>query len=294
MTGHPKLLLLLLGAAACGDAAGPTPMGQGSIRVQVMTRGSGIDPDGYSMILDSTTSRRVGIQDSFSLRNLETGLHSLQLGDLAPDCQVSTSNPASAEVRAGESTLVQFDVVCRPPGALAVTVTTSGASPDPDGYILTLRGTGGAIAVLPANGSVTVHGLRPGTWGVFVSGLESNCAWTASLLLVEIDSAATSQLAIDVQCAVPSEVGRITVVVSTWGIQSFPLFYRVLLDSNPAVNIESNGTATLTGVSVGIHEVKLTVPQSYCGVSSGSPPSDHPTVVAGQTATVRFGVVCWP
>ena len=240
----------------------------------------------------------MGIQDSLTLSRLEKGSHSLQLGDLDPACQVSVANPQSVIVTGGQSASARFDVVCAPPGALAVTVSTTGTLLDSDGYTLTLSGVGNAIIALPPNGTVTMRGLRPGVWSVAVTGVASNCQASTSSR-VQIDSGATTSLGIDVQCAAPPPsggVGRITVTVSTTAVVvPAPSSYLVSLDGNPGINIASSGSVTFNDVPVGIHRVQLRV-ASYCfGGFLGAPPLDQAVVVpAGGSAVVGFHVVCLP
>ena len=59
------------------------------------------------------------------------------------------------------------------PGYVTVTVTTTGANPDADGYELTVHE--GATQTVDANGSVTFSGLPAGTHQVTLSGVDVPC-----------------------------------------------------------------------------------------------------------------------
>jgi len=301
MSHESRLFLFLLGAAACGDAP-PTapregPTEPGAIRVEIVTLGSALDPDGYTVVLDSSGPRSLGIHDSLTLNDLSEGPHSVRLGDLASTCELMGTNPYMVAVHPSQVSPVPFQVICQPPGDLVITIATSGAPADSDGYSLTLRGRREtAVVALPSSGTVTVPALRPGVWSVAVTGVASNCQASTSSR-VQIDSGATTSLGINVQCAAPPPsggVGQIRVVVSTTAVVvPAPSSYLVSLDGNLVDTIPSNGSVTLTDVPVGIHRVQLRVP-SYCfGGFLGTPPLDQAVVVpAGGSAAVRFSVLC--
>lgn len=58
-------------------------------------------------------------------------------------------------------------------GAIDVSVLTTGADPDPDGYSVKLDGSD--FARVPVNGSVTLDGIELGLHAVGLGGLASNC-----------------------------------------------------------------------------------------------------------------------
>ncbi|HUF74741.1 MAG TPA: hypothetical protein VMM35_00620 [Longimicrobiales bacterium] len=59
-------------------------------------------------------------------------------------------------------------------GAVEVTVATTGASPDPDGYEVTIDEA--TSLSVPVNGSVTFTGVQPGGQQVTLMGQAANCA----------------------------------------------------------------------------------------------------------------------
>jgi hypothetical protein len=290
---HLLLLLLLLATAGCGESTAPTDE-RGTITVHVATKGSALDPDGYIVLLDDSTLNHVGIHDSLTLSDVLTGQHTLVLGGLAPTCEVPLSNALGVTVTRGQSAIARFDVICQPPGAVTVKVSTTGILPDSDGYALTLNGMGSQIVDLPESGAITVSGLRPGIWHLGLAGVASNCDWTASPTEVQIDSAATSSLQIDVQCYPPGTAGQIYVAVITYPINvPPPASYLVILDGNPGISIRPQGSLTLHDIPVGDHQVKLGGVPSYCGFW-GTPSSQTVSVSSGSTGAVRFQVLCLP
>lgn len=290
-----RLLLLVLGAAACAEASAPSPgpTGLGAIGIQIVSRGSPIDPDGYTVLLDDFRSARVRVQDSLALNNLRTGRHTLRLVELASDCFVTTPTPQIVEVPAGGSAMARFDVFCVPPAV--VTVATTGTMFDRDGYILTLSGPGVVSVTLPANGTVLVHGLKPGAWQLTLTGVAANCGVAAIPPQVSIDSSITSSLRIDAQCTTASGQGQMRVTVSTTMIPAAPpgFSFGVSLDGNPSGSVPANGSVTLTGIAAGTHSVHLSVPH-YCGSGWFGPPlaDQSVTLWPGSVANVQFNVFC--
>src|SRR5207247_8811367 len=66
-----------------------------------------------------------------------------------------------------------------PTGSLDVTVSTTGGTPDPDGYTVTVSGTGGASQHIATNGGrVTFDNLAAGDHTVTLSDLAANCSVT--------------------------------------------------------------------------------------------------------------------
>jgi probable HAF family extracellular repeat protein len=65
------------------------------------------------------------------------------------------------------------DTTASAPGSLAITTSTSGAEPDPDGYSVAAGGVESAIAT---NGTTELHNLEPGTHSIQLSGIAPNCS----------------------------------------------------------------------------------------------------------------------
>jgi hypothetical protein len=83
----------------------------GNIRVAITTRGSNLDPDGYSLTVDGDLAYVVAAQGSLTLQ-LAQGTHRVQLGGLAANCAVDGDNPRSIVVGPGGAADVSFGVVC--------------------------------------------------------------------------------------------------------------------------------------------------------------------------------------
>jgi hypothetical protein len=63
-------------------------------------------------------------------------------------------------------------------GSISVTATTSGAAPDPDGYLASLDEA--RTQQVETNGTVTFENVPAGTYGVRIDGYAANCEVTTA------------------------------------------------------------------------------------------------------------------
>src|SRR5207245_2392634 len=147
----------------------------GSLSVTTATSGASgdLDPDGYTVTLDGTTSRAIGINASVTFTGLTPGSHSVVLSEIGRESCRSGAKSRTVTVPPGSTATTNYSMSCAPTapttGSLSVTTATSGASGDldPDGYTVTLDGaTSRAIGI---NASVTFTGLTPGSHSVVLS-----------------------------------------------------------------------------------------------------------------------------
>jgi len=205
-------LVILALTAACGDQAlGPAI---GVVQVSVTTTGVELDANGYNVAIDGGVRHALPVNGTTTFPGLSPGSHSVLLAGFASNCgAVGATNPRSVEVVAGDTALVAFSVTCAATtGSLVVTVGTTGANLDPDGYSLSVDGAAGQA--LPVNGAVTIAGLAAGSHHVSVSGVATNCtASPPSPISVTITAAVSTQLDVAVACVqtVP-RTGRIAFI----------------------------------------------------------------------------------
>ncbi len=84
------------------------------------------------------------------------------------------------------------------PGSIRVVVATAGATPDADGYTLSLDGgPGRAVAT---DGAVVFDAVAPGTYIVEIRGLQVNCAVDEESLSVAVSAGAAAETRFDVTC----------------------------------------------------------------------------------------------
>ncbi|HEX2249073.1 MAG TPA: hypothetical protein VHH32_01915 [Gemmatimonadales bacterium] len=155
----------------------PAGPGTGTIEITTSTTGSDLDPDGYSVSVDGAAGQPLGPNARLTVSNVPSGAHRVDLLGIAANCSLSVPNPRRVTVTAGSSVTVAFAVNCaaRPPetGAVRVSVSTSGASQDADGYTVSMDG--GSEQSIAVNGSRTIQGLAPGQHSAQLGGIAANC-----------------------------------------------------------------------------------------------------------------------
>ena len=261
----------------------------GSLKVTTNTTGSDLDPDGYTVVVDGSQSKAIGINSSVTFSGLSPGDHSVQLNGIAQNCTVS-SNPRTVSITVGNTTATTFSVSCAPTtGSLAVTTNTTGSNLDPDGYTLTVDGgQGKAIGI---NNTVTISGLSPGDHSVQLNGVAQNCTVTSNPRTVSITAGSTTTTTFTVICA--ATTGNLTVSNSTTGSNLDADGYTVTV-SGPAgtasKTMATNGNVIFANIPAGSYQVTLSGQAANCTVTSANPQTAN--VPAGGTATTSFTVSC--
>jgi hypothetical protein len=164
------------------------------------------NPENFALTIDGGPVRPLGSASYFTIANIAAGQHTVQLLDIPPNCTVRGDNPYLITVPAGGRGQVRFDVFCDPfpPGSIRLSVTTTGESPDGDGYMV--FGDFGPELAIPANGQVTISDLMPTNYYVGLSGIAPNCRIEGEnprLVVVPIGS--TLDLAFTVTCTAPAD-----------------------------------------------------------------------------------------
>ncbi|HEX7337712.1 MAG TPA: hypothetical protein VF252_10930 [Gemmatimonadales bacterium] len=267
----------------------PAP-GSGTLRIQTTTTGPDPDPNGYTFALDGGPTQSIGVSASTSLSNTSAGAHTVELSSLASNCAVQGENPRAVTVQGGTTADVSFAIVCAATtGTIRVSVSTSGAPIDPDGYGVKVDdrsrrtlGTSGATTVAAPAGDHTVE----------LTGVAPNCQVAEGRARpVTVEVGAVRQVSFAVTCT--ATTGAIQVSVTSSGSSPDLDGYIVDLDDGGARKpIDANGTTTLTGVAAGGHTVTLIAVALNCTVPEGA--EQFVTVPAGGTVEARFAVVCSP
>jgi len=261
----------------------------GSLKVTTSTTGSDLDPDGYTVVVDGSQSKAIGINSSVTFSGLSPGDHSVQLNGLAQNCTVS-SNPRTESITVGNTTTTTFSVGCAPTtGSLAVTTNTTGSNLDPDGYTLTVDwGQSQAIGI---NNTVTINGLSPGNHSVQLNGLAQNCTVSWNPRTVSITAGSTTTTTFTVSCA--ATTGNLMVSNSTTGSDLDPDGYTVTVSGSAGTasqTMATNGNVTFANVPAGSYQVTLSGAAANCTVTSANPQTAN--VPSGGTATTSFTVSC--
>ena len=199
-------LAVLLGAAltglGCGggDVTAPTT---GSIVITTSTSGPEPYADGYAVSIDGGTETAIPTTGSLQRDDIEPGNHSIHLTGMAANCSAAGENPRSVTVPADATVTVTFDLTCSAAtGSLQITSATSGASPDADGYTITLDGADRGTLV--ASGTVTLNGLSAGNHAVGLSGVVENCVVQGeNPRQVSIVAGAQPTVSFEIACTAP-------------------------------------------------------------------------------------------
>lgn len=175
-------------------------------------------------------------------------------------------------------------------GSLRITSSTSGPTPDADGYTITLDGTD--RGQLGTSGAVTVDGLAPGEHLIGLSGVAGNCGVEGeNPRSVTVTAGESATVGFAVTCVtLPPTAGTLHISTTTTGSNLDPDGYAFAVDGATSQPIGVNASATLPNVAAGAHSVQLSGVAGNCSVGGTNPRSV--TVSAGATADVSFAITC--
>ena len=162
----------------------------GTITTTTVTTGTSLDPDGYVARVNGGAGKEIPANGTVTRGGLAPGTHTVQLDNVASNCQVQGENPRTVAVSGNATTAVTFSVTCAattgtlvvtvaglpPTAAAAITVT------GPDNYSTSITGTVTLVNLTPgqytvnaADVTVAADTFRPssGQQDVTVSGGES-------------------------------------------------------------------------------------------------------------------------
>jgi hypothetical protein len=168
-------------------------------------------------------------------------------------------------------------------GTIAISTSTSGDDPDPDGFQLRIDGTD-SLALL-SSGTAELD-LSPGRHTLQLVGVAEHCSVVPGTSVeVDITSGSTTPVAFQVSC--PLTGARIT--VTTTGLDLDPDGYGVMADGRHRGTIASNGTV-LTKLDPGSRTIGLAGLASNCAIEGSA--AHTVTIVTAEVATIDFAVVC--
>src|SRR5687768_18131184 len=169
-----RAVCLALVAACGGDdnplGNRPPTTGMSTILVTLITTGSLPDPNGYRVVLDQNISHTVTAAETVFLSLTVTpGPHTVELTDVAEHCLVSGATVRPVATSANGTTGITFRVNCPRLATLRIRSSTSGSSPDTDGYLLSIDGA--SKGTLGAQDSVVFDDLQPSFYRVRLSSV---------------------------------------------------------------------------------------------------------------------------
>jgi len=257
----------------------------GDLAVTTSTSGAN-PPSAYSVTVDGGSSKSIGASDSVTYSGIAAANHSVRLNDVPANCSVNGLNPRIVTVPAGGAVEASFTITCSAlTGTLNVTTSTSGDSPDPNGYSFTVdNGTPQSIA----DSQTIALTLPTGSHTVRLGDVASNCTvtnGTSRTVMVTAGGAVSASFTITCQAL----TGSLTVTTSTSGPNA-PSSYAVTVDGAQSKSIAASGTVSYSGLTPSSHSVQLNGVPSNCSVSEANPQTI--TVTSGGTAQASFTITC--
>src|SRR5688500_10648747 len=174
-------------------------------------------------------------------------------------------------------------------GRIQVTVSTSGAAPQSDEYLITLNGFP-PLAVAP-NGSAAYEGVPAGTYVIQLFSLADNCvvSGTPDHRSVDVEEGEVVQVIFSVLCSEPVS-GGFRIAVSTVGTPADEDGYQLSVSGTPLRTIGLSAEERYEGLAPGAHFVTLKDVADFCQVVGGNP--QRFTVVPGKAVRVSIMVRC--
>ena len=93
----------------------PPPTPTGDLTVTTSTTGVSLDPDGYTVTVDGSTSQAIATSGSVTFNGLASGNRTVSLSGVAANCTVTSQNPQSVNVPTGGTGQATFSVLCALP-----------------------------------------------------------------------------------------------------------------------------------------------------------------------------------
>ena len=181
-----------------------------------------------------------------------------------------------------------IDPIPCPIGHLKVETTTTGLSPGPDGYTVTLDG--GDPKPITSTGSVMYSPLKPTVYSVELSGIADNCTTSVNPRDINVSEGDTTLVSFPVVCTDPAgSTGSLQVNATTTGQDDG---YTAVADNDLGAGqaLTVNGSTTFAPLTSGNHSVELTNFGSSCVVEGDNPRTV--TIVQDATVETDFVIAC--
>jgi hypothetical protein len=192
---NPRTASVQVGATASVAFAVVCRPTTGILEVVTATSGQPADADGFVIMLDGAASDPIGPTATVIFPAIGTGLHTVELSGVAPNCQVTGDHPLGAVVDPGQTVRVSFAINCVPTAG-GLTVTVSGL-PNGTAAAVTVSGPNNFSASLTGTGSLT--GLVPGSYAVAATNVVvAGTTYTPSIGRPTLDVVAGGMAAVTV------------------------------------------------------------------------------------------------
>ncbi len=111
-----QVVALLSACGGGGDdgsgGVGPSGPSFGTVEVTVATTGVELDPDGYTVSLETGASMRLSINGTATFVSVPAGAHDVTLSEISVSCSSAASAPRRITVSAGATTRVPYALTC--------------------------------------------------------------------------------------------------------------------------------------------------------------------------------------
>jgi TolB protein len=272
-------------AAACSGSDLTSPAA-GSITVHVSTSGDAVDPDGYRLTLDGRPAEAVGVNATRELTDLPPGEHDLALDGVAPNCAIQGDNPRRVSVPAAGTAETVFEVSCGDlSGTIAVIISTTGESLDPDGFTLRVDGDTRQVS---RDTRVAITDVSAGNHTVGLADLASNCTVQGeNPRVAAVSPAGRVELAFEIVCSRVPATLLVTTAIS--GAGTDPDGFDISIDGGPAQLIAGNSSLALPTAIGASHRILLAGLAPFCFVVG---PNPRDVEVRQELASSAFQVDC--
>lgn len=174
--------------------------------LQVVTATSGENPDdAYTLAVDGLDAGVIGANDTARTADLETGEHTVRLGDIALNCRLIGDPERNVFVPSEDIIETKYEVVCTDQvGNLRLVTSTTGLFPDADGYEIVIES--GSPITMRHTQVKTVGSVAAGVTQVRLleSSVADNCALQSeNPRSVEVPAGGLVDTLFEVTCAVP-------------------------------------------------------------------------------------------
>jgi Tol biopolymer transport system component len=286
------VVILSTTGVACRDSTGPA---RGTIEVTVTSTGSDVDPDGYLVTVDSRLTRHVAANAAITFADIDAGEHSLLLGSVASNCTVGDANPRSVTVLAEATVTAPFPVACTSrTGSMRITINTTGAGLDPDGY--SLRVDNGPEHSVATNDVLDLTDMKEGIHTLFLGDVARNCTVSgASGRTLPVVFANTTAVQFSIGCLA---YGTLTITTTTRGSDLDQDGYTVNVSNGDdyvgqlyTVAVPANGSVSVPDIPVGEYGLGVVGSATNCQLDSGNP--NHIVIAELITTSASLNIRCF-
>jgi hypothetical protein len=109
------LVAVLGGVSACSndEVVGPQI---GSLEVILGMTGADLDTNGGTLLLDDDVVGILAVNVKLSIDEIESGVYVIEVIGIAPNCTILGDNPRNVRIRAGQTSVEDFNFLCESTG----------------------------------------------------------------------------------------------------------------------------------------------------------------------------------